>query len=167
MVLTPGTRIDRRGSTKFTHPDHQRFFQTPRLRKIIQHGTQRAISRWNQVVLQAIKVVAVRVPEVLAVIVPVDRDERDPLIEQPPGQQHALPMNGPAIPFTRFIGLTLQVKRLTNSGRSEQSKRLLLLCGDAAGPDRFLQHPTLCINRSQQLLSVQQTVCRLTFNQRE
>jgi hypothetical protein len=44
-----------------------------------------------------LKVLTVRVPEVLAVVVPVDRDETHARLNQPPRQQQALAVDVAAV----------------------------------------------------------------------
>lgn len=93
-----------RPATELTNPRDDRFLQQTAVAQIIQQRAQRTIRRWNQVILQAVEVVAVSVPEVLAVVVPVHRDQRNTAFHQSPGQEHALTMNVPAIAIPHRIG---------------------------------------------------------------
>lgn len=50
----------------------------------IEHRREGPISRRNQIVLQAIEVVAMGVPEVPAIVVPVHRYQRHAMLHEPP-----------------------------------------------------------------------------------
>ena len=56
-----------------------------------------AVGRGHQAVLQVVEVVAVGVPEVLAVVVPVDRHQRDARLDQASAEQEALAVDVPAV----------------------------------------------------------------------
>ena len=72
-VLSPRVAgSDRRSPTEFTDPGDERFVEQTSLVKIVKQCRQRSVRWRDQIILESVEIVAVSVPEVLTVVVPVD-----------------------------------------------------------------------------------------------
>jgi len=77
----------------------------------------------HQAVLEVLKILPVRVPEVLAVVVPVDGHQWHAEFDQPPGQQQALTVDVAAVLVAEVRRLFLDVERGPGSGRGQRVQR--------------------------------------------
>ncbi len=102
MFATGVAGCDLRPTTEFADPDNQSIVQHAAISEICQHGGKSHVGRRNQIVLQSLEVVAVRVPEALAIIVPVDTNIRHSELQQSPSHQHALTVDVATVTISRF-----------------------------------------------------------------
>lgn len=114
-------------ASEFTDPDDQGVIQHVAIAQIGQHGGQGLISWRNQVTFQTYEVVPVSVPEVLPVVVPVDRHEGDTVFQQATCQQDALTVDVAAIAIASVCGFLSEIESTADVGRAEQAEGFLLL----------------------------------------
>lgn len=140
-----------RSATEFSRPDHKGVIEHPAVFEIREHGAERLVSRRNQIVFETLKIVAVCVPEVTAVVVPVDRDEGNSVFQQSAGQQHALSMDVAAVAIADGIRFAGEIKGLTNCGCRQQAEGFSLLVGEIDGGGDLIQSLLLEVDSIQQL----------------
>ena len=119
---------DLRLAAELADPDHQRLVQQPALVEIGRAAPRAPVGRRNQVVLEPVEVVAVRVPEVPAVVVPVDL----------PAARRARPAAAPAARTGRgCCGRTVAPRPVSATDRTPSA------LGEASRPNaRCLHAPT-------------------------
>ena len=111
---------------EFAHPGDDRVVQQAALFEINEQRGERLIGRRNQVVLQTAKVVAVRVPEVATIVMPVDGHDRYAVLHQPARQKYALTVQVPTVRISNRRRFTVQVKCGSHGRRREQLEGPLL-----------------------------------------
>ena len=166
-MVAAGVRVDEWPTAELTDPGDDRFVEHSTGFEVGQQGRQRAVGRRHQFVFQAIEVVAVRVPEVLAIIVPVDADERDAAFDQPPGEQHALSMNVATILVAGLGRLARQVEGFAGRTAGEQVERLTLQRPQRRHLGDGIQPSPGRVETAEQRLSISQPRGRDTVNQPE
>ncbi len=85
-VLTAAAADDPRRAAEFADPDDERLIEHAATVEVFEQRREPLVGRGHQAVLELIEVVAVGVPEVLAVVVPVDCHQADARLDQPPRQ---------------------------------------------------------------------------------
>ena len=130
--------VDLRSSTKLTYPSNDCVSEQSPLVEVGKQRRKCLIGGRDQVILQAGEIVAMRVPKSLAVVVPVDADERYTVLYESPCQQHALPVDVAPVTIANGCRFLRQVECLPRGGRTQQVERLLLeprrIDGIDAGP---------------------------------
>ena len=108
---------DLRLAAELSHPGYNRIGQEAPLFEI---GSSRAASARSEggirSFLEAVEIVAVRIPKILSVVVPIDGDQRHAMLDQPPGKQHALSVYVAAVAIANRGRLLRQVERLSSLG---------------------------------------------------
>ena len=106
--------------------------QQAALVQVVEQRREGPVELRQQAVLQAVEVVAVRVPAAAAlaqlveflVALPEDGDERHARLDQPPGQQHRHGVDARAVPLADRLRLGAQVERGLRLPRRQQRERL-------------------------------------------
>lgn len=68
-------------STEFAGPDDECVVEHAAVGEVGEDGREGLIGGWDEVAFEALEVIAVSVPEILAVVMPVDGDEGDTVFE--------------------------------------------------------------------------------------
>ena len=114
---------------------HQRLVQQAALVQVVEQGGERPVELGQQAVLQAVEVVAVRVPAAAAlaqlvellVAFPEDGDERHAGLDQPAGQQHRHGVDARAVLLAHALPARRAGRRRPWSARDVSSENALLL----------------------------------------
>src|SRR5438034_5257373 len=86
---------------------------------LFRSGGEAPVGGRHEVVLQTRKIISMRIPEVPAVVVPVDRDQADPRLDEASGQQQALAVNVSAVSVTGARVFTVEPERAPGLGRGK------------------------------------------------
>ena len=111
-----------RSPPELAHADHERFIEQPPLVHVLDECREALVESRQQLVLQSLKNVVVIIPpvqiaalrvDVLAavVVVPHDRHQRHPRLDQPSPQQAGLPRAVPPIAVSQFRSFPVQLER--------------------------------------------------------
>ena len=115
--------------------------------QVVEQGREGPVELRQQAVLQAVEVVAVRVPAAAAlaqrveflVALPEDRHERHAGLDQPPGQQHRHGVDARAVARPHRLRFGAEVEGGLRLPRRQQRERLVLVLGVVAGGQRMLR----------------------------
>jgi len=107
-------------STEFSDPDHERFVEESTLVEVVEECREGFVGWRGQVVSEPFEIVAVRVPEVLVVLMPVDADETASGFDEASGHQYALTVNVATVAFAGCRGFTVEIEGLPDGGRIDQ-----------------------------------------------
>src|SRR5580693_6248735 len=88
---------DPRRAAELAHPDDECLIEQAATVHVVEQRREPLIGWGHQAILELIEVVTVRVPEVLAIVVPVDRDQADARLDEPTRQQETLTVDVPPI----------------------------------------------------------------------
>src|SRR5688572_6380287 len=116
-MFSPASARNLRPPAEFTDPSNDRVVQQSAFRKVGEQRSQSLVRNWNQVVLEPVEVVPVRIPKTPPIVVPVDIDDGHSLLDQPPGEQHALTVDVAPITVTHGSRLLGKIERLAHRGR--------------------------------------------------
>ncbi len=158
MFATGVAGCDLWPTSELSGPDDKCVIEHSAIFKIAEHCAESLIGWGYQVVFQSLKVVSVSVPEVAAVVVPVDGDEGHAVFKKSSSQQHALAMNIAAISITSGIGFTCEIKSLPNRWGSQQSEGFQLLAGEIGGGGDLMKLSLLSIDGIEEMLSGMESV---------
>ncbi len=106
-------------AAELADPGDEGFVQEAALGEIVQERDERGFRRRQEVVLEAMEIVAVRVPERVAVVVPVDRNQRHAALDKPAGEEHALPVDIPPVAVAERVRFLGKIKRLAGGFRGQ------------------------------------------------
>ena len=81
------------------------------------------VGRGHEAVLEVVEVVGMRVPEVLAVVVPVDRHQADPRLDEPAGEQEALAVDVSAVAVAGLGVFAVEPEGAAGLGRGRGRRR--------------------------------------------
>ena len=112
---------DPRRAAEFADPDDQRFVEQAASIQVVEQGGETLVGRGHQAVLELIEIVAVRIPEVLSVVVPVDRHQADARLDEPARQQQALAVDVPAVAVAESGVFPIELKCPRASARRRAS----------------------------------------------
>src|SRR5438105_5046260 len=136
-VVAAGGFVDDRRAAKIAHPDDERRVEQPALRKIIEQRGEGLFHRRDEAVLQAAKIVLMRVPcDARAVD---GRDEFRAMLDQPAGEQVRLAPGMAAVALADRRWLFREVKstgRLTGSDQLGGLAALQVVFGRRVGRNR-------------------------------
>ena len=119
--------VDPRRAAELANPDHERLVEQAAAVEVFQQGREALVGRRHQTILQMVEIFAVGVPEVLSVVVPVDRHQPDARFDQAAAQQEALTMNVPAVAIAQLRVLAIDLERPSRLGGDEAVERFLLV----------------------------------------
>lgn len=88
---------DLRASSEFSGPDDECVVEHTAVSEVGEDSGEGLIGGRDEVVFQALEVVTVSIPEVLAIVMPVNGDEGDAVFEQSAGEEDALTVDISAI----------------------------------------------------------------------
>ena len=126
-VLAAAAADDPRRAAELADPDDERLIEQAATVQVVEQRREPLVGRGHQAVLELIEVVAVRVPEVLAVVVPVDRHQADARLDQPTRQQEALTVDVPPIAVAEPRAFPIDREGPARLGRDEAVERFLLI----------------------------------------
>ena len=86
-----------RRPAELADPDDEGLVEEPARAEVIEERREPLVGRRHQSILKLVEVVTVGVPEVLAVVMPVDCDQTDARFDKSAAKQQALPVNVPAV----------------------------------------------------------------------
>ena len=112
MIASGRWRPQFAACAEFAHPGDDRVVEHAAPFEILEQRRQCLVGGRNQIVFEPVEVVAVRVPEVAAIVVPIDRHERDAMLDQAARKQDALAVDVAAVSISDRIGLDRQVEGL-------------------------------------------------------
>src|SRR5690242_3162212 len=108
--MLPSAVLHPRRTSKFAYPDHQRLVKQTAGGQIIKECCESNVRWRHQSVLQRREVVTVRVPEILAVIGPIDRHQSATRFDQASRKKTTLAMRVSAVPVTDRCRFARQVE---------------------------------------------------------
>ncbi len=116
-VLTPAVcLVDTRRAAELTDPHDERLVEQAAAVEVVQERREALVGRRHQTILKVMEIIAVGVPEVLSVVVPVNRHQADAGFDQAAAQQEALTMDVAAVAIAQLRVLMIDPERPARVG---------------------------------------------------
>ena len=165
----PPNGVDLGRAAEFGDGHHQRLVQQPALVQVFDQGRKTDVEHRAKHVLQPVGVLRVRVPQrivdgrVARIARPADVHQPHAGLDQPPGQQHALPPAVLAVALADFVRLVADLEGLARLARGQQAEgglaNVVEVAHGAAAFD-FVQMPADLVEQRQPGFAVAAATCR-------
>ena len=106
-------------AAEFADPDDQGFVEHAAAVEVVEECGEAEVGGGHEAVLELVEVIAVGVPEVDAVVVPVDGDEWDAGLDQATGEEEALAVDVAAVAVAQAGVFAVDVEGASGLGRGE------------------------------------------------